>query len=262
MSFRIMKRKIPKKNEKQKTKKTRDAGRKFISTKKTNKDLERLASELKQVSALDSQLEEHFDIEKYPRVKQALEEAVSARVEDIIRQRFAELGGRQKDYRYVTLAQLIELMGITRRTPYDWVKKGLPREADGTFFLPTFIKWFEKYTIEKLPAHVVEEINPLQAKKAERLEIDLRRARNELLPRVEVMAGQVARHQNLINTFSNKAEELAREMHGQPETVIAGMLGDFFDEVLKAQCQIGSELKLPEEIEVKFRELLNNLLPK
>lgn len=217
-----------------------------------------LARELKSVAALDSQFEEHFELEKYPRVKAALEAAVSARVEEIIRQRFA--APAQKDYRKVALMQLVELTGRTRRTIYQWIDKGLPRNADGSFYLPSFLNWFEKYTIEKLPARVVAEINPLQAKKAERLEIDLKRARNELLPRREVMAGQIARHQNLINSLSHKAEELAMLAGGQPQSKIAEMLNNFFDDVLEAQCQVPEQLRLGEEAAKQFAKLLESLV--
>lgn len=218
-----------------------------------------LAAELKSVAALDSQFEEHFELEKYPRVKKALEAAVGQRVEEIIRQRLA--GPGVKDYRKITLQQLTEITGKTRRTIYDWLKKGLPRNADGTFDLGSFINWFEKYTIEKLPANVVEAINPLQAKKAERLDIDLARQRNQLLNRGEVMAGQIARHQTLINSLSHKAEELALLANGQPQAKIAELLNGFFDEVLKQQCQVPEVLQLPEEKTKQFAELLNGLRP-
>ena len=163
-----------------------------------DKQFAALAAEFKSVTLIDSQFEKHFKLKKYPLIKQALEAAVRHRIEDIIREQF--VAAIQKDYRKITLAQLVEITGKTRRTIYDWINKGLPRNADGSFHLPSFIGWFEKYTIEKLPAKVVTEINPRQTFKAKQLEIDLKRIRKE----IEVMAGQIARHQNLINSLITK----------------------------------------------------------
>lgn len=221
--------------------------------------LKTLANDLKQLAAIDEQFEEHFEgmLEKYPRIKKALEETIAQRVEDAVRQRF--LLPSQKDYRRVTLQQLSELTGRTRRSIYDWLKKGLRREADGSFFLPNFITWFEQYTIEKMPARILAAANPLQKMKAERLEIDLARARNQLLDRNTVIAGQIARHQNLINSLKHKAEEMALLAHGQPQAKIMELLNSFFDNVLRQQCQVPEELALPEEVEKQFRRLLKNL---
>ena len=248
-----------KKKTKLKHNKAKQPGKKPAKIKTPVKDTQfaALAAELKSVASLDSQFEDHFELEKYPRIRQALETAVTQRVEEIIRKRFVATA--QKDYRKVTLQQLVEITGKTRRTIYDWINKGLPRNADGSFYLPSFIGWFEKYTIEKLPSKVIAEINPLQAFKAERLEIDLKKAKNELLARDEVMAGQVARHQNLINSLSHKAEEIAMLANGQPQSKISEMLNNFFDEVLSQQCQVPEQLQLPEEKAKEFEKLLNSL---
>ncbi|MGA1979477.1 MAG: hypothetical protein ABSG99_02775 [Sedimentisphaerales bacterium] len=245
----------------------RGVGGRFVKTAdhrpQTTDEFAALAAELKSVAALDSQFDEHFDLDKHPRVKAALEQAVSARVEDIIRQRFAGLGAKKthKDYRRVTFDQLAEIAGVKRRTVYFWIdNKGLKREDDGSFWLPTFFGWFEEYTkgkvLERLPDR---QMNPYQAGRAKELAMHIAKEEHQLLDRTEVMAGQVARHQNLINSFTHKAEELAMEAHGQPEAVIAKMLGDFFDEVLRQQCQVGEQLHLPEEKAKQFGELLRNL---
>ncbi len=225
---------------------------------KKNKQLSDLARELKSIGLLDSQFEDHFDLEKYPRVKAALENAVSQRIEDIIKQRFA--GPAQTDYRKVTLMQLIDITVRSRRTIYDWLERGLPREADGNFWLPSFLKWFEKYTVEKLPARVVNSINPFQQKKAERLDIVLKKEKHELLDRTEVITGQIARHQNLINALRHKAEELAMLAHGQPQRKITKLINDFFDNILSQQCQVPESLKLSDEKTKLLEELLEGLV--
>ena len=220
-----------------------------------------LARELKSIAAIDAEFDSHLSdiFDKYPRVKKAWEDELSQRVEDAIVRKFP--GEMQKDYRRITLKQLVEITGRTRRTIYDWLKKGLQRNADGSFYLPIFLTWFERYTIEKLPPKAVAAANPLQAMKAERLELDLAQARNQLLDRGEVIAGQIARYQNLMNSLTHKAEELALLCNGQPQAKMAEMLNLFFDEVLRQQCQVPEELRLPPEAEKQFAKLLTNLKP-
>lgn len=229
----------------------------------TGHDFTELAAELKSVAALDGQFEEHFELEKYPRVKAALEQAISRRVEDIIKQRFAATEGTKKDYRRVTLMQLIEITGKKRRTIYFWIDRGLPREEDGTFLLPKVFEWLETYTenktLERLPDR---KMNPYQVNRARELAMHIAEREHQLLKRDEVMTGQVARHQNLINAFTHKSEELAMQAHGQPQSKIMELLGEFFDEVLRQQCSVPEQLHLPEEKAKLFSELLNSLNPK
>lgn len=220
-----------------------------------------LAAELQTIAAADAEFDSHLSdiFGKYPRVKRAWEDALSQRVEDAIARKFPII--YKEDYRKVSLQQLVEITGRTRRTIYDWLKKGLQRNADGSFYLPSFLIWFERYTIEKLPPKAVAAANPLQAMKAERLELDLARARNQLLDRGAVIAGQIARYQNLMNSLTHKAEELALLCNGQPQAKMAELLNRFFDEVLQQQCQVPEELRLPEDAEKQFEKLLNSLRP-
>jgi hypothetical protein len=74
------------------------------------------------------------------------------------------------------------------------------------------------------------------------------------------MAGIIARHQNLINALKHKAEELARDAAGQPQAKIMEMLNDFFDGMLRQQCSVPEQLKLPADIAEQFSELLRKLI--
>lgn len=238
---------------KNKDKRRRD----WQAPKKGDRELAALAKELKDVAAFDKKIGEHFDLEEHPRIKTALREAVSQQIEDIIKRKFR--GKKYKDFRRVTFKQLEELTGRTRRTIYDWLGKGLKRESDGSFFLPTFITWFEQYTVEKLPAKAVAAANPYQKLRTEHLKYTLAEQKRELLRRDEVMAGYVARHQNLVTSFRHKAEDLLMEIQGLPESKKQEILNKFFDDVLTQQCSVPEELHLPEEIAELFAELLKKL---
>jgi len=221
-----------------------------------------LTEEIVKLAAADAEIDTHLSdlFKKYPRIKAAWTDAITERVEAVLKSKFAGPIQTQKDYRNITFNQLVEITGKTRRCIYDWLRKGLPRNADKTFNLSAFIHWFEKYTIEKLPAQVVASINPLAKMKADRLEIDLARQRNQLLERTEVMAGMLARHQNLLNSFSHKAEDLALLCNGQPQAKITEILSSFFNEVLKRQCQVPEALCLPPNAAQQFSELLSGLV--
>jgi len=242
-----MARKLKKKKRTQDSRpRTQDAG------------LRKLAAELKSIAAMDSKFDELFDLEKYPRVKTALERAVAQRVEEIIKEKFSSI--KKRDYRRVSLQQLIEITKKGRRTIYFWLAKGLSREDDGFFWLPKFFEWYEKYMSDKiydrLPA---QKMNPYQLSRVQKLKMDIARQQNQLLERPVVIAGQVARHQNLVNSFTNKAEELAIMLAGLPQAQIQKQLNEFFDEILRQQCSVGEELCLPEKQNQKLKELLSEL---
>lgn len=232
----------------------------FALQKASKEQIKALIEEISKLAAADAEVDVSLAalFEKYPRIKAAWEQAIAQRVEDVLKTRFA--GPAQDDYRNITLNQLTEITGKTRRTVYDWLKKGLARNAEGTFNLPTFIHWFERYTVSKLPPQVVAAVNPLQAEKVKRLKMDLERQQGQLLDRGEVMAGQLARHQNLINSLTHKAEDLAMLCNGQPQSKIAELLNSFFDELLSQQCHVPEQLRLPEKAAQQFSELLNGLV--
>lgn len=250
-----------KKTAKGKIKKSAKGKGKKSAKGKNKRRFRALARELRSLAAADAEIDSHLAsiFEKHPRIKVAWDQGIAQRVEEVIRDKFTEAS--LKDYRRITLKQLVEITGRTRRTIYDWLKKGLQRNADGSFYLPIFLTWFERYTIEKLPPKAVAATNPLQAMKAERLELDLARQRNQLLDRGEVIAGQIARYQNLMNSLTHKAEELALLCNGQPQAKMAELLNNFFDEVLHQQCQVPEELRLPEDAEKQLVKLLKNLRP-
>jgi len=238
---------------------TRHEGRskaKQRSIQASSEQIRAITAELEKLAEAEAQTD---IFEKYPRIQAAWEKAIARHFEAFFKENL--LGaGQPGDLHHISLSQIIEITGRGRRTIYDWIGKGLPRNADGSFDLVLFLKWFEKYTIRKLPPQAVATaVNPLQAAKAQRLEIDLARVKNQLLDRNEVMAGQLARHQNLINSLNNKAEELALISHGQPQDKIAEILNNFFDELLGQQCQVPAELQLPPAAEKMFAELLENL---
>lgn len=159
--------------------------------------------------------------------------AAAKQVESILR---SEIARPSVDFRRLTIAEMVEVTGKTRQTLHDWhIKGGLPRNSDKTYSLVEFVPWLEEFAARKVARGpgkaALATSNPLAAIKAEKMEVDLQRQRGELLDRREVLAGQIARHQNLLNSLNRKNEELAMLCDGQDSAKIAQILQTFFEDV-------------------------------
>lgn len=171
-------------------------------------------------------------------------------VENWIRAADGEAGATVRaDYGRLSISQAAELFGVTRQAVHEWfTKQGLGRNPDGSFDLKTMIAWFEQFTVTKASRgkDILAEINPLQAIKARRLAVDLERARGNLLDREQVVAGQVARFGNLIDSLGKLAREVAPMLVNQTLDTIKEILAKYAAGVIVAQRQIPEELELPE----------------
>jgi len=179
-------------------------------------------------------------------------------IEAILRK---EIAIQQADFNHVTIGQLVELTGKSRQAVHDWtVKYGLVRNSDKTFSLAVFLRWFEDFTIRKVNnGSVRTETDPMKAAKVEKLEMELKRQRGQLLDRPSVMAGHLARYQMIVNALDNKADNLALACHEQKTEQIADTLSEFFAEIKQQLCDVPDELKLPVKAQKKFLELLQSL---
>jgi len=196
-------------------------------------------------------------------VKSAMEGKAAAikNIEKILRN---ELKSKhQGDYHNVTINEMIELTGRTRQTIHSWYTKyGLQRNSDKTFDLGVFIPWIEDFIAQKLnnsPKSAFSD-DPLKEAKAEKLQLDMNRVKGSLLERQQVMAGLLARQQNLINNLNdNKADEIASSCENKQAGKIAEILKTFFADVLRLQCHIPEQLRLSKEAAVKFCGLLSEI---
>ena len=166
------------------------------------------------------------------------------------------------DPSHVTTLQLTELTGKARQRIHEWhTKYGLPRNTDKTFDLSIFLAWNEEFLIgkasaEKGPAAVLD---PLKQIKAERLKLELKKHRGEVLDREEVMAGLIARHQIVISWANHRAEELAWLCRGQKPERIVQLIKEAIAELRRDLCKIPEELRLPDITEKLFQKTLESL---
>lgn len=188
--------------------------------------------------------------------------AAAKQIEGILRR---EIAHPKVDFRHLPIAVMVEMTGKTRQTIHDWTTKhGLPRNADKTYDLAEFLRWFESFTIKKVNTSgkpSLADIDPLKSVKAEKLKTDLQKQKGQLLDRGQVITGQLARLQSLVNSLARKPEELAMLCHGQPPAKIARILNTFFDDVRRQQCEVPAELQLPPDLAKQFAELLEKLRP-
>jgi len=177
-----------------------------------------------------------------------------------------EIAHKAADFSRLSIEQLVDLLGITRQTLHDWVtNQGCPRNVDKTFNLKIVLPWIIDFEMKKLnrsPCRSsLARTDPFKAAKAEKLEMDLAVQRAQLLDRDEVIAGQLARYQNILNAFNRKAEDLAMVIHGQGPDKITEILNGFFDDVLRSQCKVPEFLRLTDENEKLLLKLLGRLKP-
>lgn len=160
----------------------------------------------------------------------------------------------------VNITELSKLTGRSAQTVHNWIKAGLPREKDKTFFLPKFIDWFEKYKFDlgKKKAGKPKGTNELQKMKTKKLELELQREKGELLNRGEVLAGLIARHQRFLQTCGHLTD-IATQLEGKSLKQIVEILEKFFEKLVEIQRDELGELRLSTQSKKKFFELLNIL---
>ncbi len=168
------------------------------------------------------------------------------------------------DFRRVTHKQMIELLGRHKQTLHYWrTSCGMPQNDDGTYDLPMFLAWYRNYfegkSAGKQKADAAIELDPLKRAKAERLEIEIRKHRGQLLDRDEVIAGILARHQVLISWANHRPEDLGRLCQGQKAERITKIIKTSVDELRKNLCNVPSELHLPAKAEKQLVRILKGL---
>lgn len=167
----------------------------------------------------------------------------------------------------ITIKQLSELTGKNRKTIHEWFSKcGLPRNPDKTFDLSIFFGWFEDYLLKRAtssPGKIsTAPFDPLRSMRAEKLQVELAKHRNQLLDREEVIMGQIAWVQNIITFCDRGTEELAKLCSSQPREKIIEITKRFFRDLHSEAAKIPGELNLPGPKEKQLIELLLSLRPR
>jgi len=180
-----------------------------------------------------------------------------------------ELAAGHPDTSKLSTNQLADIVGKTRQTIYDWyTKHGMPRNSDETHDLRVFMVWFEKFVTDKargkktMDVDITDPHTKQTMLKAERIELELSERKGQLVGRDEVLAGLLARYQNLVNMCDRKGSELPMLLHGQTVEDNAKILGGFFDELRKTIIYVPEQLKLDAEAEAMFVRLLEKISDK
>ena len=114
----------------------------------------------------------------------------------------AWMRGGGMDVSRLPQAEIVSLCGITRATLGDWQRRGCPRNRDGTYDGPRVMAWrlaeLERRIADARRLSALDAVRVRRGRlAAESAELDLAQRRGELLPRVAVIAGWVARYQTL-----------------------------------------------------------------
>lgn len=164
----------------------------------------------------------------------------------------------------ITTDQLAQLTKKSIQTIYNWINKfNLPRNANKTFDLSTFFSWYEELLLKKSSGGnaAVIPLDPLKQVKAERIGLELKKSRKELLNRDEVIAGQIVWFHNILGCFERGVEELTRLCYGQDREKIAEIFESFFTRLHVESCKIPKEFRLSMKQERELFEFLQSLKP-
>jgi len=155
--------------------------------------------------------------------------------------------------------ELCDLMSISRVTINEWEKRqGLPRNTDKTYDLKQVIDWYGGFCQRRGSARI-EPADKLRDLKAEKMLVELAERKGELLSREEVVAGLIARLQQIVGAFKYSRRELAMMVHGQTVERIEDILGRFFEDLQRGWLSVPDFLKVPPEAEGKLIELFEIL---
>jgi DNA-binding transcriptional regulator YiaG/phage terminase Nu1 subunit (DNA packaging protein) len=165
------------------------------------------------------------------------------------------------DPQRLKLIDLEPFLGVSRQTINEWLKDGLPRNTDKTFNLAAVLDWRIRQ-IGARPAASAAAVNPLAAKKAERLQIEIDQQRGKLVERSRVEIGLAARAGVIVSILDRRGAELPTLLAGLTAENIKPVLDDFFSAMRQAAATIPDDIAaiLPEGKRGKLMELLTELV--
>jgi len=201
-------------------------------------------------------------------IRRSLVEAAMAgkasAVNHVIESMRSQIAAPRTNFHRLPVADAATATGKSRQTLHAWrAKHDAPGNSDGTIDLPVLLAWWEKWIAERSAgppsAKSLSASDPLKRAKAEKLALELRSQRSELLARSEVIAGIVARHQALIDASKHTAGELAVILQGQSPDRIREVIEDALADIRKKMTVVPDFLRLPPAGEKLFRRLLEIL---
>jgi len=158
------------------------------------------------------------------------------------------------DFHKLIQKSVADLFDVDRLTVRNWTDRhNCPRNTDGTFDLASVIRWWKDFEKRKSGTHV-EASDKLRDLKAEEKKLDLLERQHSLLDREEVIAGLVARAQNMVAAFNYKRRELANMVHNQTIEGVEDILGRFFEDLQRQQLEVPEFLELPEAAAERLKE--------
>lgn len=158
------------------------------------------------------------------------------------------------DMHKLTQKAIADLFDVDRLTVRNWTERhNCPRNVDGSFDLGSVIRWRLDFEKRKSGAHI-EPADELRDLKAEEKRLNIAQRRGSLLDRDEVIAGLVARVQQMVTAFNYRRREVATMCHNQTVENIENILGRFFDDIQRRQLELPDFLELPAAAAEKLKE--------
>jgi len=140
----------------------------------------------------------------------------------------------QSDTVVKTADEVAEVMDVSERTIYRWRNEGMPVTADGFYDLEKIRLWVEEREKAENESGKIFWEAKIRKYKATLLEIDLKKAQNELVSREEVERDEVARIVAVKRSFlalpTRMAPILAMKEPREIEALLYEAIGEIIDE--------------------------------
>jgi len=164
----------------------------------------------------------------------------------------------------VPIRQVADLLGVARQTVHEWYsKQGLPRNADGNFDLGTTIAWWGEFIMKKAaPTRgALSVADRVHLQKMQRVELQIRREKGELVERVPVINRIVLIFKGMIAELDRLVRDVGPLLPNKTPSQIQAILEKYRSEFIQKQRNAPDELALEPQAQAKFEEFYRVLCP-
>jgi hypothetical protein len=130
--------------------------------------------------------------------------------------------------------QMEQLFGVVRKTVAEWTKAGMPKVSYGRYDLFAVMKWWQ----ENVNSRDSEDINLIKMRfwgaKADKAEIDVRKAKGALIPRAQLVTDRVSRCLDMRQSLLALSARLESVLEMKPRPVIRATIDAEIRKMLEA----------------------------
>lgn len=164
--------------------------------------------------------------------------------------------------RVKTVPELEPLVGVSKVSIFEWIKQGMPRNADKSFSLPAVFKWIMD-RIGSKPQAQAAPLNPLADKKARKLQLEIEQTEKKLVSRTAVELGWIFYASTFTAILDRKEGELPGLLADcKTEEEIKDILSGHFEQIRQVALQTPEDIcsELPQASVERLHDMMAMIL--